>query len=511
MTSRIGSRVPPYITVMVCIAGCSSTTSQDLPYSQGLPPPDFNRVPQPSEQRITKQPAAPERPAPKPITVDVPMAVQQGPPPPQIVTTFEPVDPPVAEPAHLSEADAPAKPFFTPLQSAEAIMEPLVRAEPQDMPVQPKPIQYAQYVSVGPEYFGAGSEIAPYVISRADTPRRPNPDVTEPQTVALRPDRVLSESGRYSVTTDVVAPVVYSAPPRDLPRAPAPQDMPAQIAALMPPRGAPQQKRSPIEPAPRDPFRHGPDRLSLPTLRDETLKTEAGAEAPKLWKAEVKRASPLPRLKHAQTPQVAANEAATAAPWLTAVTPTLAPAPTLVDEQPERELYRVTLAPPTQPATRVTSLDPSPTLVEPVFQGPTLQAVKPSIAQATPISPCLVAKGSNARMILVCKGIEVPQSEVFRAVVEGESAFRGLRRFDEPDSIVAAYGFNSARFMAMTLGPRTARDLAFLRSLRKSGKTVRVKGHPFDLYLMKGDHSLATVLVQRVAATETQPAAASAR
>ena len=137
------------------------------------------------------------------------------------------------------------------------------------------------------------------------------------------------------------------------------------------------------------------------------------------------------------------------------------------------------------------------------FSGQPLQTIASQPANDTSAaSGCLVNRGSNDRMILICEGVDISQAHVFRAVVEGESAFRGLRAFDAPDAVISTYGFNSERFAAMSQGPKSARDLAFLRALRKSGKQIRVKGRPFDMYLMKGDNSLATVLVEQVAMSE---------
>jgi len=119
-----------------------------------------------------------------------------------------------------------------------------------------------------------------------------------------------------------------------------------------------------------------------------------------------------------------------------------------------------------------------------------------------PPSVCLVNRGSNDRMILICEGVDVSKSDIFRSVVEGESAFRGLRLFDETPAVIDSYGFNPERFNAMSQGPRSARDLAFLRALRESRQQIRVKGRLFDLYLMKGDKRLATVLIEQVSEVE---------
>ena len=89
MTRRVASKIPPCVTVMVWVAGCSATTPQDMPYSRSMPPPDFDRTPK-AEQRIASRPIPP-RPAPEPVTVNMPMAVLQGPPPSVLATQFEAV------------------------------------------------------------------------------------------------------------------------------------------------------------------------------------------------------------------------------------------------------------------------------------------------------------------------------------------------------------------------------------------------------------------------------------
>lgn len=129
------------------------------------------------------------------------------------------------------------------------------------------------------------------------------------------------------------------------------------------------------------------------------------------------------------------------------------------------------------------------------------RAVVPPDAALSP-GDCFVSRGSNERMILVCEGKNISQSQVFRAVTEGESAFRGLRPFDSTERVIGTYGFNASRFHAMSRGPRSERDVTFLRALRRSRRSVQIKGRPFDMYLMKGDRSLATVLVEQAMAPE---------
>ena len=234
--------------------------------------------------------------------------------------------------------------------------------------------------------------------------------------------------------------------------------------------------------------------------------------------------TPLPRLPAVAEPQPAVIEVAALAPPVVEM-----PMPEVVDAAP--------VAPPEPQHPSMASPAPPRAIAEPILTDEMLMdasahaftadalprgvsgPLKPLPDSATVISmpqpaeatgaetalspaDCFVNRGSNERMILVCQGNDVSPSQVFRAVTEGESAFRGLRDFDTADRVIGTYGFNTTRFRAISQGPSDATDLAFLRALRRSRRSVQVKGRPFDMYLMKGDRSVATVLIEQAMAPE---------
>ncbi len=537
----MSNKVTPCVTVMICVAGCSSTTSQDLPHTRNFPAPQFD-LSKPSsapvETRRHERSLAEllETPnaniANKPSTVELPVDVFKDIPPPAPVFSakFETVPDGFLKGASGEKKSPEVKPFFTPLrpqapappkpaQTAEAILEPLIKVNPPKTVMLPEPIAYAEYVSVGPEYFGLGSEIAPYVISRSPTapPPKENYVITTP--VAILPKTFVAEADIPNVDEQPTSPLPRLRPSRQIPD---PQPLPdTEFAAVIPPRPLPDPRRAPAEPAPRIPIRIAAERPAVLQPREDTLE---GIERKRETRVR--------------------NEPPKSSGWSSAAEKALRGLKAPRDEQPDTRVYRVTIAPPVERETKISSLSPSIELVDtappdlskvtsddlaansavtpPPKKKPTprpegiqvagsLSGVKtrtPRTIQTPPAndrataSNCFVNKGSNDRMILICEGVDVSKTEVFRAVVEGESAFRGLRTFDSTQDVVAIYGFNAERFNAMSQGPRSARDLAFLRALRKSGKKIRVKGRSFDLYLMKGDIRLATVLIEQVSEVE---------
>lgn len=558
----MASKVTPCVTMMICVAGCSSTTPEELPYSRSLPPPEFDWT-EPSDDLVepkkvaeqaeqlraarTAQEARQARRASKPVTVDVPLAVLKDVPPPRppITTKFEAVPDSYLQGIPVAAKTPEAAPFFTPLKSssplpavtaplptpiksAQDILKPLIEQETQTIISVAEPIAYPQYVSVGPEYFGLDSDIAPYVISRAETlpvPRRrvfAAAAATEPngltETIAPRRERV----------ADAQVPAPRSRPVIRR-RVPPPEPQPEQrIAAIVAPRPDPAPRRVPTEPAPRVPARTPFERLTAPILRDDAMDELTALSAPEPLDDGVRRSG-----------------------WSTAVEKALSEPLTLDNAVPVPPVYRIRLTPEAPQLKEVASLGDAAVVDEvtspefAVIRNSLIAAVNdmPPLPREKPLRPkgiqvagsstgvtthsgpplttqpandpkasvrCLVNRGSNERMILVCEGIDISQAQIFHAVIEGETAFRGLRRFDETETIISAYGFNTERFIAMSQGPRSARDLAFLRALRNSGKQVQVKGRTFDLYLMKGDLNLATVLVEQVAASDA-PAAVNQR
>ncbi len=537
----MSSKVTPCVTIMICVAGCSSTTSQDLPHTRSLPMPDFDVVETSNVEVDTidhkKAPttllAKPNaNVANKPSTVDLPVGIFKETPPPRPTFTakFETVPDSFLKGALRERKSLQVKPFFTtlkpqaptppkPLQTAEAILEPVIKVNPPQTIIVPEPIAYTEYVSVGPEYFGHDSEIAPYVISRAPNAPIPNKNYVVAKPVAILPKTFASEANNHNKANKLPVPL-----PRLRPSQPGPDPQPVpetEFVGILPPRPTPDPRRTPPEPVPRIPIRVATDRLAVLPPRKDTLE-----------EIERKRET---RVK---------NKPPKSSGWSSAAEKALRGLKAPRDEQPDPPVYRVTVAPPTRPDTKIASLSPS---IEPVDIVPSnlsevtsndpvagkvftplpkkkpdprpegiqvagsLSGVRtrsPRTLQTPPAndravsSNCLVNKGSNERMILVCEGVDVSKAEVLRAIVEGESAFRGLRKFDTMQDVIANYGFNAERFNAMSQGPRSARDLAFLRALRKSGKKIRVKGRSFDLYLMKGDIQLATVLIEQVSEVE---------
>ena len=558
----MASKVTPCVTMMICVAGCSSTTTERLPYSRDLPPPEFDWTevtperlkPDKLPERIEKlraarkaQKAQQARRASKPVTVDVPIAVLKDVPPPKppIRTQFETVPDSYFEGIAVAAKAPDEKPFFTPLKThvllppetgrkptpvktAQEILKPLIERETPRAITIAEPIAYPQYVSVGPEYFGLDSDIAPYVISRSETvPIAPRQAFAAAATAAPSVSAPVSSPTPQRVAERLV-PVPRSRPYVGR-RQPPPEPQPEQrIAAIIPPRPDPEPRREPSEPQPRLPARPPSERLSSPILRDDELDGFS-----------VSASTPPP------------DDTARRSGWATAAEKALSEPRTLADASPDTPVYRVRVTPDVPQLAEVASLGSLPVtdeVISPEFsviRDSLIAAVNdmPPLPREKPLRPkgiqvagsstgvrtqppqpvttlpandpktsvsCLVNRGSNDRMILICEGVDVSQAQVFHAVIEGETAFRGLRRFDETEAIISAYGFNTERFVAMSQGPKSARDLAFLRALRNSGKQVQVKGRTFDLYLMKGDLNLATVLVEQVAASDV-PAAVNQR
>ncbi len=521
----MAGKAPPCITMMLCVAGCSTTSTGELPHSRTLPPPNFDvngtpaRTTQPvwDRQPVKRAASTPKAPLPttKPVSIEVPMPVlaDKRSNAPVLATQFEAVPDSYLKTGSTASPQSAEKPFFTPLPlapiapstpetqvvDANALLGLLVTEMPPNSVVIPEPIPYPQYVSVGPEYFGIGSDIAPYVIDpNADTPL-PENQYTLREPVALRPQWPVAEANEG---TGEYNPVPRRRPSRPLPEEPAPE---IQIAAIVPPRPEPSPKRAPSDPIPRSPARTTADRVSGSTRRsdpqDEAIITTALPRAKPLRDVEpdvVDTPQYRVRLDPVETPAENVFASLNAEPpILTVPLPDLS---VVSNEEQARDDFYPPLPrrkPPQRASVRVSGKTTN--ITPDTSQAIATQPANDSAAQVN----CLVSLGSNDRMILICEGIDVSQAHVFRAVVEGESAMRGLRRFDATDQIVASYGFNAERFHAMSQGPRSARDLAFLRALRKSGKSVRVKGRDFEMYLMKGDNRLATVLVEQV--TTIQP------
>ena len=520
----MAGKAPPCVTMMLCVAGCSTTSTGELPHSRVLPPPNFdvNGTPARSTQpvwdrkpvkRVASGPKAP-LPTSKPVTIEVPMPVleKKQPSAPVLTTQFE-----VVPEAYLTTGSTEApksaqQPFFTPLTSnssvpsvpetqvvdANALLGLLITEMPPNAVVIPEPIPYPEYVSVGPEYFGVDSDIAPYVIDpTGNTPQREK-QYARRDPVALRPQwpdaEIDAATGEYN-------PLPRRRPSNPLPDQPAPD---IQFAAIVPPRPEPSPKRVPSDPTPRAPARTASERTSGSTQRSDPL--DQADLRTGLPRAKPVREAELPspdapqyrvRLDPVETP--AENITASLNPGPPILTEPLPDLSIALEEEPVRgDLYPPLprRKPPQRASVRFS--DKTTHITPASSQAIASQPANDTAAQVN----CLVSRGSNDRMILICEGIDVSQAHVFRAVVEGESAFRGLRLFDPTDQIVKSYGFNAERFHAMSQGPQNARDLAFLRALRKSGKSVRIKGRDFEMYLMKGDNRLATVLVEQVATVQ---------
>ena len=519
----MAGKAPPCITMMLCVAGCSTTDSGSLPHSRTLPPPNYDvngtpaRTTEPVWDRVktveqaANKPVTPlEVPKPKPVAIDVPMSVLADKPhsAPALSTSFETVPESYLTTGSTVAKPSNKRPFFTPLSptppapdtqvvDANAMLGLLIADLPPDSVVVPEPIPYPQYVSVGPEYFGIGSDIAPYVLDPADkAPQDQRFALHEP--VALRPQWPISESDEISGEH---VPMPRRRPSLPLPEEPAPE---IQFAAIVPPRPEPSPKRVPADPIPRSPSRTASERVSASNQRNDPFE-DAGITTALPRAKPIRESSPTTpdapqyrvRLDPVETPDE--NVFASLSdepPILTEPLPNLS---VVTNDSPERDEVYPPLPrrkPPQRASVRFSNQTPKITPAK--SQAIASQPANDTAAQVN----CHVSQGSNARMILICEGIDVSQANVFRAVVEGESAFRGLRPFDAPDQIVARYGFNAERFHAMSQGPRSARDLAFLRALRKSGKSIRIKGRDFEMYLMKGDNRLATVLVEQVATVQ---------
>lgn len=533
----MSNKVTPCVTIMICVAGCSSTATQDLHGQRSFPAPEFD-LSTPPETAVASAPAkqrakTPQatsdkaRKTPKPITVDVPLAVLEEKPPASssIATKFENVPDAYLKGIPAPAKAPPAKPFFTPLKAkaaeppapiktAEAILQPLIEPAPPETVMLPEPIVYPTYVAVGPEYFGLDSEIAPYVISRAPlSPPLPKRRYVEAEPVAIRPHVLVAQTDRPLVVAGPIMPLPRIHPLR---RAPEPNPIPAwEVAALVPARPDPQPRRAPTEPAPRLPARTIGERLSAPTSREDLLeqierrRTARRLDEPERDSVEDSAPQqPLYRIRISE-PEPAATAVASLDPISTVPYATTPPDFSRVTSDELAESRRFMPLPREKPQPRQDGIQIAGTAAGVTTKRVKSITTKPANDVRTP-SPCLVNRGSSDRMILVCEGVDVSKSDIFRAVVEGESAFRGLRSFDETHAVIQDYGFNPERFNAMSQGPRSARDLAFLRALRKSGKQIRVKGRSFDLYLMKGDKRLATVLIEQTSEVE-MPASIRAR
>jgi len=125
----MSSKVTPCVTIMICVAGCSSTTSQDLPHTRNFPAPkfDISTAPPPPlsvqqlDERVPQLNTVREAiDADRPTTVDVPVAVFERKPPslPQLATRFENVPEGFLKDLPDGRVE-PAKPFFTPLKKTE--------------------------------------------------------------------------------------------------------------------------------------------------------------------------------------------------------------------------------------------------------------------------------------------------------------------------------------------------------------------------------------------------------
>ena len=545
----MAGKAPPCITMMLCVAGCSTTSTGTLPHSRtSFPPPNFdvNGAASPSTNSITSNPTqavlgAPAVPSPlqKPVTIDVPMPVveRKAPRGPVLSTRFEDV-PESHLTGGLKVARKPAKkPFFTalaqntepssapetpvidanaflnlsttdeppalnegPAVDANAMLGLLTAERPPNAVILPEPISYPQYVEVGPEYFGADSDIAPYILDPTGQSPQRDQQYARLDPAALRPQRPAADA---AIETGENFPTPQRRPSRPLPEQPAPE---VQTVAIVPPRPEPSPKRVPSDPIPRTPARTAGERISSSSQRGDPVE-DGGLN------------KVTPREKTKSKPKRAIAEAPESPQYLVRLDPaqptdnvvaSLNAEPAILTE-PLPDLSVVRTSDPAEDR----NWSPTPKRKPPqrasvrfANRNTDIPAAVPKAIATQPANDsgarvgCHVNRGSNDRMILICKGIDVSQAHVFRAVVEGESAFRGLRAFDESDDIVSNYGFNAERFNAMSQGPRSARDIAFLRALRESRKTVRMKGRAFDMYLMKGDNSLATVLVEQAASVE---------
>jgi len=271
---------------------------------------------------------------------------------------------------------------------------------------------------------------------------------------------------------------------------PPPEPQPEQrIAAIVAPRPDPAPRRVPTEPAPRVPVRTPSERLTAPILRDDAMDEIAALSTPEPLDDDVRRSG-----------------------WSTAVEKALSEPPTLTDAAPDAPVYRVRVTPETPQLTEIASLGDAAVVDEVI--SPEFSIIRDSLIAAVNDMPPLPREKP-----LRPKGIQVAGSST------GVTTHSGPPLTTQPandpkalvsclvnrtETIISAYGFNTERFIAMSQGPRSARDLAFLRALRNSGKQVQVKGRTFDLYLMKGDLNLATVLVEQVAASDA-PAAVNQR
>ncbi len=489
------NKVTPCVTMVICVAGCGTTTSTDFPYQHTLPPPVFKSAGKTDSQSQTD--IKTDRPD---QTIDTPAGTLEKTLPPVLKTTFQKIPETVSLQKNTLKSTPPPKPFFTPLAqqskkndtepfrgqknapdntaTAGAMLLPLLKPMPNNVVVIPEAVIYPRYIQVGPEYFGPDSEIAPYVISRApDQPGRDN-DTIETRPLAILPKSFGEAEKHHRIAVESTMPLPQQRPAQRQPQRTAREKIIAKIYPI--PVTAP--GRTPDAPQHLSPVQKTPiagiNRPELPVTADKQ---------PKLPLYRVKLNNPgLPK---AQIAGLSRN---------------IGPIDTLPTSISELEVspsdIKTFPKPRQKPHREDSGYQIAGTASGVTTQPYRIPAAPPANDRETALT-CLVNRGSGDRMILVCEGVEVSKSDVFRAVVEGESAFRGLRSFNTAQDVIKIYGFNNERFNAMSHGPQSARDIAFLRALRNSGRHIRVKGRQFDLYLMRGDLGLATVLIEQVSDT----------
>lgn len=416
----MSSKLSPCVAIILCVAGCNSTETVEMPRSRNVGPPDF------SKSKLARAKGAPEQFIAKP---ELPVA----PDPavlPVLTTRFEAVPNSYLNPVTASATVEPA--FFSPIRSAETAVAMAATMPDAVAPADTQAQSTSDYIDTGP--------LPPEL-----------PQST--RLAAWQPTEIVSDSGRYRVIATKLEPArTVLSPTTEDTSAPAATPIPRPVESRIAQETAAPEIETAI--------------LAAPAA---DAAPEALPEPPRITASALPAPKPL------------------AGPVQIDTVPQADDAPRFAMEVPPVKIAQPSL-PKLEPAVAATiSTEITNTAAPPVEQ---------------PIDGCFVNRGSNERMILVCNGTDVSPTEVFRAVVEGESAFRGQRDFDSPDRVIGTYGFNTTRFRALSQGPRDANDIAFLRKLRDAGTSIKVKGRPFDLYLMKGDHSLATVLVERITEPE---------
>ncbi len=498
------SKVAPCVTVMFCAAGCSTTAYHAGPQQGGL------TISPPTRDKVAKAPSAAEtieravatrkvRPSPvpeRPVTVTVPLGVL-------MMDAAVP-----ASPAADLRSDA------VPLSIAAEERPSAVFAEPGPKAEFPAPAtaKMRRYVTVGPEYFGTDSDIAPYVISRSSDTSRPAPNHRVTAVTSATP---------WQPTVSVTATpktLARSSLPRSrpLPQSPTPSKLPKPLGdgerfAALPPRPAPSPSQAPSEPSPRRPMRLPVEPTAMGVLREGSLRKPLPHETTNLPESEailgdgllstgrglgsppaigdVAPVTQLYRLKFEEPPQPGRDAAAlslgtTAMPRGMAALSDAMNLPALPDDAPAPDFPRVRL--------------------DAILRAPVEIAVPKTVNPANDPAKrplCAVHRGNGheggeVRMILVCEGTELSRADLLRAVIEGESALRDLRPFDAPALSTEKFGLDAGRFAAIADRPRNAADLVFLRDLRDVRREMRLKGRDFHLYRIKGHHGTATVLVE---------------